>query len=150
MINWGVEMTKWDFLEKAEQISKIAHKDQKYGKYDYWDYHICAVEEKTRELFDSDFDLWIVAQLHDVLEDSDGFDAEYLYKVFGGEITDAVIAITKDENESRNQYVERVKQNELALKVKICDTLCNLEESLKIQDSKRIIRYSEQLAKLYK
>lgn len=70
--------------------------------------------------------------------------------MFGTEITDAVIAITKDKDESRNQYIERVKQNELALKVKICDTICNLEESIKIQDAKRIIRYSEQLAKLYK
>ena len=92
----------------------------------------------------------IVAQLHDNLEDSYEFDSEYLYKVFGVEITDAVIAITKDKNESRNQYIERVKQNDLALKVKICDTICNIEESIKIQDVKRIVRYSEQLAKLYK
>lgn len=143
-------MTKWDLLEKAEEISKIAHKDQKYGDNDYWDYHICAVEEKTRVVFDSCFDLWIIAQLHDTLEDSDEFDAEYLYNIFGSEITEAVIAITKDKNESRNQYIERVKQNEFALKVKICDTICNLEESIKIQDAKRIVRYSEQLAKLYK
>ena len=92
----------------------------------------------------------IVAQIHDNLENSDEFDSEYLYKVFGVEITDAIIAITKDKNESRNQYIERVKQNKSALKVKICDTICNLEESIKIQDAKRIIRYSEQLAKLYK
>ena len=143
-------MNKYELLLKAEEISKIAHKSQKYGEHDYWTRHICAVEKKTRELFDDCFDLWIVAQLHDTIEDSDEFDSEYLHKVFGVEITDAVIAITKEKGESRNQYIERVKQNELALKVKICDTICNLEESIKIQDAKRIVRYSEQLAKLYK
>lgn len=143
-------MNKYELLEKASEISQIAHKGQKYGEYDYWTRHVCAVERKTKEVFDVNFDLMIVAQLHDLLEDSDEFDSEYLYKVFGVEITDAVIAITKDKNESRNEYVARVKQNELALKVKICDTICNLEESIKIQDAKRIIRYSEQLAKLYK
>ena len=142
-------MNKYDLLTKAERISKIAHKGQKYGEHDYYNYHVCAVERKVEELFD-DFDLMIVAQLHDNLEDSDEFDSEYLYKVFGVEITDAVVAITKQKDESRNQYIKRVKQNEFALKVKICDTICNLEESIKIQDSKRIVRYSEQLASLYK
>lgn len=143
-------MTKYELLEKAERISRVAHKDQKYGEHDYWTRHVCAVERKTKELFNTDLDLMIVAQLHDNLEDSDEFDSEYLVKVFGVEITDAIISITKDKNESRNQYIERVKKNKLALKVKICDTVCNLEESIKIQDSKRIIRYSEQLARLYK
>ena len=143
-------MTKYELLENAERISRVAHNDQKYGEHDYWTRHVCAVERKTKELFNTDLDLMIVAQLHDNLEDSDEFDAEYLYKIFGVEITEAVTAITKDENESHNQYIERVKQNELALKVKICDTICNLEESIKIQDVKRIIRYSEQLTRLYK
>lgn len=142
-------MNKYYLMEHAEYISKIAHKGQKYGEHDYYDYHVCAVERKVEELFD-DLDLIIVAQLHDLLEDSDEFDSEYLYDYFGVEITDAVIAITKQKDESRNQYIKRVKQNKLALKVKICDTICNLEESVKIQDSKRIIRYSEQLASLYK
>lgn len=143
-------MSKYELLLKAEEISQIAHKDQKYGEHDYWTRHVCAVERKTKELFGTDFDLMIVAQPHDLMEESDEFDSEYLYKVFGVEITDAVIAITKDKNESRNQYIERVKENDLALKVKICDTICNLEESIKIQDAKRIVRYSEQLSKLYK
>ena len=143
-------MRKYEFLLKAEEISQIAHKGQKYGKHDYWTRHVCAVERKTKELFGTDFDLRTVAQLHDLKEESDEFDSEYLYKVFGVEITDAVIAITKDKNESRNQYIARVKENDRALKVKICDTICNLEESIKIQDTKRIIRYSEQLARLYK
>lgn len=143
-------MNKYDLLLKAAEISKVAHKNQKYGEHDYWVRHVCAVERKTKELFNTDFDLMVVAQLHDNLEDSNEFDSGYLYKVFGVEIIDAIIAITKEKDESRNQYIERVKQNELVLKVKICDTICNLEESIKIQDVKRIIRYSEQLAKLYK
>lgn len=140
----------FELLEKAHEVSMIAHAGQKYGKRDYYFAHICLVEDKVKSLFEDDMVLRIIAVLHDSLEDSYEFDSEYLYKVFGAEITDAIIAITKEKNESRNQYIERVKENDLALKVKICDTICNLEESIKIQDAKRIVRYSEQLSKLYK
>lgn len=140
----------YEHLELAYKISMDAHAGQKYGKRDYYFVHVCAVEDKVREMFGNCFKLRIVALQHDNLEDSNKYTVENMVDYFGTEIADAIVAITKFEDESRNKYIERVKQNDLALKVKICDTLCNLEAAIKIQDAKRIVRYSEQLAMLYK
>lgn len=142
-----------DYIAFAKGFAMCCHEGQKYGKKDYYTHHILSVYNKVDDLYENDknfYGLKVVSLLHDCLEDSDKYTAEDFLSCFGLEITDAVIAITKQKDESRNQYIKRVKQNELALKVKICDTICNLEESIKIQDSKRIIRYSEQLASLYK
>ena len=144
-----MELT-YKHLELAYKVAMDAHAGQKYGKRDYYFAHVCAVEDKVQELFGECLKLRIVALQHDNLEDSDKYTIEDMVEYFDTEIADAILAITKVEGESRNKYIERVKQNELALKVKICDTLCNLEASIKIQDAKRIVRYSEQLAKLYK
>ena len=68
-----------------------------------------------------------------------------IYYRLGAEIANAVVSVTKVEGESYNDYIHRVKNNSLGLKVKIADTLCNLEESSKIQDQHRIKRYTKQL-----
>lgn len=145
-------MFKYEDLLIAQEMAMNAHEGQKYGKRDYYFGHICLVEDKVRSMFgdDSDLTLRIIAVQHDMIEDSNRYTFGDIRRVFGDKVADAVVAITKFEGESRNDYIERVKQNELALKVKICDTICNLEESIKIQDAKRIVRYSEQLSKLYK
>jgi (p)ppGpp synthase/HD superfamily hydrolase len=137
-------------LELAYKIAMDAHAGQKYGNKDYYLGHICIVENKARELFGECLKLRIVALQHDNLEDSDKYTVQGMVDYFGTEVADAIVTITKVKGESRNNYIKRVKQNDIAFKVKICDTLCNLEASIKIQDSKRIIRYSEQLANLYK
>lgn len=139
-------------LELAYKIAMDAHAGQKYGREDYYLGHICIVENKVRGLSGECLKLRIVALQHDSLEDSDKYTVQDMVDYFGTEVSNAIVAITKVEGESRNNYIKRVKQNDIALKVKICDTLCNLEASIKIQDSKskRIIRYSEQLANLYK
>lgn len=142
-----------DDIAFAKGFAMACHEGQKYGKNDYYIHHVLSVYNKVSEMYRKDkklHDLGIVAILHDCLEDSCVYSAEDFACCFGDDIAAAVVAITKEQGESRNQYIERVKQNKLALKVKICDTICNLEESIKIQDAKRIVRYSEQLAKLYK
>jgi (p)ppGpp synthase/HD superfamily hydrolase len=144
-----MELT-YKHLELAYKIAMDAHAGQKYGNRDYYFAHVCVVEDKVRELFGNCFKLRIVALQHDNLEDSDKYTIENMVDYFGTEVADAIVAIIKVEGESRNNYIKRVKRNELALKVKICDTICNLEASMKIQDSIRIVRYSEQLASLYK
>lgn len=60
-------------------------------------------------------------------------------------MADAVVSVTKIKGESYKDYIKRVRANDLALKVKIADTLCNLEESVKIRDMKRIKKYTKQL-----
>lgn len=131
---------------KAMQMALDAHKGQMYG-YKEYSYHLESVVDKCLELYescDSAENLIAVAWLHDVIEDTP-VNATMIYYRFGAEIANAVVSVTKVKRESYNDYIHRVKNNSLGLKVKIADTLCNLEESIKIQDERRIKRYTKQL-----
>jgi (p)ppGpp synthase/HD superfamily hydrolase len=78
-----------------------------------------------------------VAWLHDVIEDTavtfDDLHAEGLPK----SVIDAVTALTKQENESYEIYLERVAANPLAKAVKLADLKHNMDTSrLKTIDDK--------------
>lgn len=49
-----------------------------------------------------------------------------------------------------SDYLDTVKQRELALKVKVCDTIANLQESCSKNMTKRMEKYSKQLKVLCK
>ena len=89
----------------------------------------------------------IVALLHDVLEDSDTSLEEL--SMFDQEIVDAVIAITRNEGQKREEYIEQVSSNEIARKVKIQDLINNMDLSRIVdvtqKDLDRIERYKKEL-----
>jgi (p)ppGpp synthase/HD superfamily hydrolase len=87
-----------------------------------------------------------VAYLHDILEDTN-CDPAILLELFGGDVLGAVDTLTKypQFNQTYKEYIEKVKSNEIALKVKYCDTLANLSQSAVDVDYKRIQKYSRQL-----
>lgn len=67
----------------------------------------------------------IVALLHDVVEDTE-ITFEYLeHEGFSEEVVTAVKAITRELEETYNDYLLRVARNELAYKVKLADMLDN-------------------------
>lgn len=131
---------------KAMQVALDAHKGQMYGDKEY-SYHLASVVVKCKDIYescDNTENLIEVAWLHDVLEDTP-VNATMIHYRFGAKIANAVVSVTKVKRESYDDYIHRVKNNSLGLKVKIADTLCNLEESIKIQDQRRIKRYTKQL-----
>ena len=77
-------------------------------------------------------DAVIVSLLHDVVEDSAEWTVDMLVEDFGQQVGDAVEAITKREGESYREYIERVRTNEIARRVKIRDIRDNLSETKKI------------------
>lgn len=88
----------------------------------------------------------IVAVLHDILEDTT-CTIEKLQENFPQQIVDAVIALTRNKGIPYEDYLKRVKENPLALSVKLKDIEHNSSE-------KRLFRlsYSEQsyLSQKYK
>ncbi len=62
----------------------------------------------------------VVAILHDTIEDTDTTEQE-VRENFGGEVADAVIAITHLPNEPRENYIKRVGMNPVATIVKLSD-----------------------------
>lgn len=70
----------------------------------------------------------IVGLLHDILEDTDT-TYEEIEKIANHEITEAVRLVTKEKGYVMSEYMERIKQNDLARMVKIADRIHNLSEA---------------------
>lgn len=94
----------------------------------------------------------IVAWLHDIVEDTT-VTLEDLRKFgFTDEIIDAVNAITRRQGESRKDYLNRVKQNPIAIQVKIADLKHNSDISRipnpTSKDYERVKRYKREINEL--
>lgn len=137
-------------MRYAARYSFTWHAAQRYDEiYDYFNCHVRGVVEKYRYMFGGCNLGVCVAYLHDVVEDT---DCE-LYMVrsnFGNDVADAVDAITKRNGETRAQYIERCKSNGYARDVKICDSIFNMEYSIKKGELERAAMYAKQIERLMK
>ena len=70
-----------------------------------------------------------VALLHDVLEDSDITAADLLAYGLSNEVVTAVQTLTKKKGQSYQEYLEKVKSNNLARVVKLADLKHNSDLS---------------------
>ena len=128
-------------LKKAEDIATKAHK----GQFDR-----CGVEyinhPRTVASYVDNPKEKIVAWLHDTIEDTDITEAD-LRPVFGDEITDAVVALTKTEGEDYFDYISRVIKNPLSARVKIADLTHNMKPDRiphpTEEDQKRMEKYKK-------
>lgn len=84
----------------------------------------------------------MVALLHDVIEDCNVTADELLAEGFPQEIVDGILAVTKREGESYEDFVARAKNNPLGRVVKMHD----LEDNL---DIFRLDSFSSDMANLY-
>lgn len=127
-------------LIKAVLIAFKAHKGQRDKGGKPYILHPLNVALKVHGK-----DARIVALLHDVIEDSN-IKIEDLYKVFDVHICEAVACITKKDGISYDDYIKRVKSNELARIVKISDMRHNSNlNRLKTISSRDIIRKNKYL-----
>lgn len=135
-------------LRDAAKYSATWHATQRYDEvYDYFNFHIRGVVEKYQEIFGG-VNLGVcVAYLHDVVEDT-GCELYMVRSNFGDEVADAVDAITKRKGEARSQYIARCKLNEMAKKVKVCDSIFNMEYSIKKGELERASMYAKQIERL--
>lgn len=135
-------------LSAEEQIAWALamryHAGQLYGKHPY----IKHLQDVVNSLAgQADDRLVLIAILHDILEDT-SCPPEVLTALFEDKVVDAVWALTKGKEEARSDYLARVKGNPLALVVKRHDSLCNLTESMKRGDMKRVAKYADVLKEL--
>jgi (p)ppGpp synthase/HD superfamily hydrolase len=94
-----------------------------------------------------DGDAWLVGLLHDVLEDTD-LDADVLIDSgVPSHVVEAVVALTKGHDEPYAGYIERVRANELARRVKLADLQDNLAHTDEREKALRL-RYESALRKL--
>lgn len=107
-------------LQLALQIAYAAHEGQVDKAGASYILHCVRVADAM-----TTSDEKIVALLHDIVEDTE-ITFEYLERAgFSEEVVNAVKAITRELEESYNDYMRRVVKNELAYKVKLADMMDN-------------------------
>lgn len=109
-------------LERAIQIAVAAHAGQTDKVGNPYILHTLTVMFKLSTEAEM-----IVGVLHDVIEDTD-VDAKYLREQgFSNEIVSAIQAMTHADNESYEDYVQRVSENPIAIRVKLADLEHNMD-----------------------
>lgn len=107
--------------------------------------HLVVVANKVKE-YGGDYVK--VGLLHDSIEDIDFVNVDWLLaKGVEKHIVEAVVAISKVDNEPYENYIKRVKENELARIVKIADMEHNSDlsrlEEVDINDLERVKKYKK-------
>jgi (p)ppGpp synthase/HD superfamily hydrolase len=129
-----------DLLEKAIGIAVAAHRGQKDRYGAPYILHplrvmgrVVSTEGKT------------VAILHDVVEDTDWTFERLEREGFPRSILDALERVTRREDESYAEFVQRSAGSELSRQVKIADLEDNLDArrmtEVKPEDAERLERY---------
>ena len=70
---------------------------------------------------------YITAYLHDILEDTECTVEELRENELNEDIINAVVAITRQKDESYYNFIKRLKKNDIARIVKICDLEHNMD-----------------------
>ena len=129
-------------LERAIILATEAHKGQKDKG------GVCYILHALRVMlcFEKE-EQQIVAVLHDVLEDTE-ISEEYLQSVgFHKNIIEAVVCLTKKQCENYFDYIEGVKQNDIARMVKLADLQDNMNlkriKNITQKDIDRIEKYKK-------
>jgi len=127
-------------LDAALKIAVQVHSGQKdrYGK----PYILHVLRVMGRGNTDEER---LVAILHDVIEDSPMTEQDLRDAGFPEKVVSAVVALSRGESEHWDSYIERVRRNPLAVRVKLADLRDNMDLSRidKITDeiSQRLDRY---------
>ena len=137
-------------LQLANNLAQHFHSGQKYGEYDYFEYHLRGVVELLSEVSLSPVSVSMisVALLHDILEDT-SCTYETLENIFGVTVADTVSILTKVDGEPIEQYLFGICSNPTARVVKFADSLFNYRECVKCGDLKRAEKYKRNLEVLH-
>ena len=126
--------------KKALKLCFEVHKEQKDKSGLPYVFHPFHLAEQM-----NDENSVIVALLHDVVEDSDKTFEDLIEMGFKHEIIDALKLLTHEEDVDYFEYVLKIKENELAKKVKLADLRHNSDTSrldkITEKDSQRVHKY---------
>lgn len=127
----------------ALALCKYAHDGQKdKGGNDYYLHPLAVSNAVTTEKEK------VVALLHDVLEDT-FVTQDTIKNLFGDEILEAVLSVTKREGEDYIDFVRRAKRNPIGRAVKIADIRNNMDLSrLSVVTNKDMMRMGKYQAAL--
>ena len=90
-------------------------------------------------------DLRCVAVLHDIIEDTDWAEFDLREEGFPDHVVDAVVILTKRNDQSYDDYIKEVSKNYYAKQVKLADLKHNSDitrmKGIEIKDMARLEKY---------
>lgn len=131
-------------IQNSNRLACKWHAGQKYGKHPY-SYHFNMVREYLIKYYENtgmpiNSEVIATANLHDILEDTNISKHELLQ--FGSNVYQDVIRLTKVKPLAN--YFKQIKESENATIVKFADRICNLSESIKVNDYRMMAKYLKQ------
>lgn len=129
-------------LEKAIKLAAIKHYGQRDKSNKPYIFHLLYVMNNL-----DDLKAKIVGVLHDILEDTDITRNDLLNYGFSEGIVSAVETLTKSKNQKYMEYIDNIKSNNIARKVKLIDLKHNMDLTrlgeISDEDLKRTMKYFE-------
>ena len=127
-------------LVKAIQIAVSAHKEQVDKSGQPYILHLIRVMDAGETEQEK-----ICGVLHDLVEDTDWTFEKLENEGFSEKIISALKCVTKQENEDYDVFINRVKANPLAIKVKLNDLRDNMDITRLVhiteKDQERLNKY---------
>jgi len=111
-------------LEQAISIASLAHEGQLDKGGEPYILHPLRVMMKLK-----DEKQRIIAVLHDIIEDTKLTDQDLLNQGLDYELVNHILTLTRRKNESYDDYIDRISQDELAINVKLADLEDNMNMS---------------------
>jgi hypothetical protein len=140
-------------IEIAKAIATLAHRGQTDKAGEPYIEHPRRVAKSVADKFQSEesrfYEQYVAAAwLHDVLEDSEFTTSDLENAGIEQRIIKAVLRLTHEANESRDDYYERVKGDYISRGVKLADIHDNLDaRRLAKLDDATIVRLVKKYAK---
>ena len=127
-------------LEKAIQIAIEAHQGQTDRAGTSYILHLIRVMNAGQTNNEK-----ICGILHDLVEDTPWTFEALRKEGFSEEVISALVCVTKQPNETYTHFIERIKKNSLATKVKLNDLRDNMDITrltfITEEDTQRLNKY---------
>ena len=127
-------------LEKAIQIAIEAHQGQTDRAGTSYILHLIRVMNAGQTKNEK-----ICGILHDLVEDTPWTFEALRKEGFSEEVISALVCVTKQPNETYTHFIERIKKNSLATKVKLNDLRDNMDITrltfITEEDTQRLNKY---------
>ena len=127
-------------LEKAIQIAIEAHQGQTDRAGASYILHLIRVMNAGQTKNEK-----ICGILHDLVEDTPWTFEALRKEGFSEEVISTLVCVTKQPNEPYTQFIERIKKNSLAVKVKLNDLKDNMDITrltfITEEDTQRLNKY---------